>query len=170
MTVSARRRIVSTMAVLAAAIAVARPARAQALGYAIAGPAGYTGFFNSSAAGLHAAGGGEVLAGGRIGVGGEFGVLLNRGGGLWVTSVNGVFHAVPSVQGAVRGRLSPFVTGGYTRMASGEGSFDSWNVGAGADVWLKPRAGLRFEFRDHVRPDSRGDVHYWAIRAGVAFR
>jgi hypothetical protein len=158
------------MVVLAAAIAAARPVQGQALGYAIAGPAGYTGFFNSSSTAVHAAGGGEFLAGGRVGAGGEFGLFVNPGGALWVTSANGVFHFTSSVPGAVRSRLSPFVTAGYTRMASGEGSFDGWNAGAGADVWLKPRAGLRLEFRDHVRPDSRGDVHYWAFRAGIVFR
>jgi hypothetical protein len=89
---------------------------------------------------------------------------------LWVTSANGIFHFAPTVATAVRSRVSPFVTGGYTRMASGEGAFNAWNVGAGADVWLKPRAGLRLEFRDHLRPDRRGDVQYWAFRAGVVFR
>lgn len=158
------------MVVLAGMIAAARPAGAQVLGYAIAGPAGYTGFFNSSSSAVHAAGGAEILAGGRVGAGGEFGLFVNPGGGLWVTSVNGVFHFVPSVPGAVRSRLSPFVTAGYTRMTSGDGGFDGWNAGAGADVWLKPRVALRLEFRDHVRPDRRGEVHYWAFRAGVAFR
>ena len=47
MTTWARVAIVSTLAVVAAAI-TARPAGAQALGYGIAGPAGYTGFFGNS--------------------------------------------------------------------------------------------------------------------------
>jgi len=46
MTTWARAAIVSTLAVVAAAI-TARPAAAQALGYGIAGPAGYTGFFEN---------------------------------------------------------------------------------------------------------------------------
>jgi hypothetical protein len=162
--------IVSTLAVVAGAI-TAHPAGAQVLGYGIAGPAGYSGFFGSSSMPmLHAAGGGEFLAGGRVGAGGEFGLLANTDGGVFVTSANGVFHFKPSVATPIRSRISPFASGGYTRMTSGEGAFDAWNLGAGADVWLKPRVGVRLEFRDHIRPDGRGGVQYWAFRAGVVFR
>jgi hypothetical protein len=168
-----RLKSVSTMAVLAGALALAAPAAAQVtgLGYGIAGPAGYSGFFGSSGLNVHAAGGGEALAGGRVGAGGEFGLLAGPGGGLFVTSLNGVFHFAPS--SGARGpdqRVSPFVSGGYTRMFSGEGSFNGFNAGAGADIWLKPRLGIRAEVRDHIRPDSRGGVHYWAVRVGVVFR
>lgn len=95
------------MGVLAAA-----PAEAQVLGYGVAGPAGLSGFFRTSAANGHVAGGIEALAGGRVGGQGEF----------------------------------------------------------GAFGWLRPRVGLRIDFRDHVRPDSRGTVQYWTFRAGVSFR
>lgn len=165
-----RNGIVSTMVVLAAALAAARPAGAQALGYGIAGPAGYSGFFDSSSLAIHAAGGGEVLAGGRVGAGGEFGLLANSGGGLFVTSVNAVLHVRPSRPTPIRSRTSPFLTAGYTRTSSGEGGFNGWNAGIGADLWLKPRVGLRVEARDHIRPDERGSVQYWAIRVGVVFR
>jgi hypothetical protein len=167
---SARLAIVSTLVALAAVIAPGRPAAAQVLGYGIAGPAGYSGFFGSSLESVHAAGGGEVLAGGRLGGGGEFGLLGNPSGGLFIASANAVFHVVPVQPTPLRRRLSPYVSGGYTRLFSGEGSFNAWNAGIGADVWLKPRVGLRAEFRDHVRPDSRGGVHYWSVRAGVVFR
>ena len=50
------------------------------------------------------------------------------------------------------------------------GSFDAWDIGGGIDYWTKDRLGVRVEFRDHVRSDRRGDVHYWALRAGIAFR
>ncbi len=150
---------------LVGAIVVAgvRTTRAQGLGYAIAGPAGYSGFFGSSASSVHVAGGGEALVHGRAGVGGEFGILNT----LSVFSANGVLHISPSP--AKRGS-SPFVTGGYTYMGSGEGSFSAWNVAGGLDFWAKNRLGVRVEFRDHVRPDSRGAVQYWTIRAGVVFR
>ena len=98
------------------------------------------------------------------------GSLVGTGGGLFVTSVNAVLHVPQGASSAGGSRLSPYVSGGYTRMSSGEGAFDGWNVGAGTDVWLRSRVGMRVEVRDHVRPDSRGAVHYWAIRAGVAFR
>jgi hypothetical protein len=169
MTAGARIRIVSTMVVLAG-ILPPGPAAAQALGYGIAGPAGYSGFFGSSGPAIHAAGGGEVLAKGQVGGGGEFGILAGPSAGVFVASANAVVHFVPSQPTPIRRRLSPFVTAGYTRMSSGEGAFDGWNAGAGADIWLKPRVGLRIEFRDHVRSDDRGSVQYWAFRAGVVFR
>lgn len=153
--------------VLAVALAGVRTAEAQGLGYAIAGPAGFSGFFGSSTSAVHAAGGGEALVDGRAGVGGEFGVFANSSSALLVFSVNGVLHVSPT---PTKRGLSPFVTGGYTHMGSGDGSFGAWNVGAGMDLWAKDRLGFRVEFRDHVRPDSRGAVQYWTIRAGVVFR
>lgn len=153
--------------VLVIAVAGVRTLEAQALGYGIAGPAGFSGFFGSDASAVHAAGGGEALIDGRAGIGGEFGVLANSGGGLLVFSVNGVLHFSPN---SAKRRLVPFVTGGYTNMMSGEGSFGAWNVGAGADLWAKDRVGVRVEFRDHVRPDVRGAVQYWTFRAGLVFR
>jgi hypothetical protein len=103
-------------------------------------------------------------------VAGEFGLLVNSDGAMWVRSANGVYHFQPSTASPVSRRVSPFVTGGYTRFSNGEGAFNAWNFGAGADVWLKPRVGLRLDFRDHVRPDARGEVQYWTLRAGVVFR
>ena len=119
---------------------------------------------------MHAAGGGEILAWGRFGAAGEFGLLAGPDSGLFITSVNAVLHVVPSVPTPVRSRTSPFITGGYSRASSGEGAFDAWNIGAGADVWLKPRVGVRIDVRDHIRLDDRGGVHYWAVRGGVVFR
>lgn len=169
MTAWARVAIVSTLALVAGTI-TARPTGAQVLGYGIAGPAGYTGFFGNSSPALHAAGGGEIVARGRLGAAGEFGLLAGPNSGVFLTSANGVLHVVPSVATPIRSRISPFLTGGYTRISGGEGGFDAWNIGVGADVWLKPRVGVRLEFRDHIRPDRRGEVQYWAFRAGVVFR
>ena len=148
---------------LAFVMASATAAHAQALGYVIAGPAGVSGFFRSPGTSMHAAGGGEALLNGVLGVGGEAGLLANSSSVLWVLSANGVAHV-----GAAR--MSPFVTGGYTRMGGGEGGFNAWNAGAGLDFWARSRLGLRFEFRDHIRPDSRGTVHYWTVRGGLLFR
>src|SRR5262245_41316581 len=91
--------------------AAARAADAQALGYGVAGPAGYSGFFSSGAGLVHAAGGVEVLAGGRLGAGGEFGVLAGSGGGLFVSSVNGVYHGYRISDDQ---KVQPYLTGGYT--------------------------------------------------------
>ena len=138
-------------------------ARAQALGSVVAGPAGVSGFFGSSSTSLHAAGGGEFLMKGLLGAGGEAGLLANSSNVLWVVSGNGIVHL-----GAAR--VSPFVTGGYTRMGGGEGGFNAWNAGAGVDFWAASRLGLRLDFRDHIRPDNRGTVHYWTVRGGMVFR
>jgi hypothetical protein len=142
-------------------------AHAQGLGYAIAGPAGFSGFYGSAASSLHAAGGGEGLVAGRFGIGGEVGVFANRSSALLVVSANGAFHAATQFSDR---RVVPFVTAGYTHFGRGDGSFSAWNAGVGFDVWMKDRAGLRLEVRDHVRPDSRGTVQYWTVRAGVVFR
>jgi hypothetical protein len=139
----------------------------QGLGYGIGGIAGYSGFFGSRAgSAAHVAGGGELLVDGRAGAAGEFGFLLGPDA-LSITSVNGVFHAVPVRRDEP---FSPFVTAGYTHMSSGEGAFDAWNIGVGADLWTSSHRAFRLEFRDHVRPDVRGTVHYWSLRAGIAFR
>ena len=65
---------------------------------------------------------------------------------------------------------SKYTTAERERMSSGEDSFDAWNAGGGVDVWTRDRVGFRLELRDHVRPDTRGTVHYWTIRGGIAFR
>ena len=162
-------RVLSLRRVLIALVlcASARAADAQALGYAIGGPAGYTGFFSSGAGLVHGAGGAEGLFGGRAGAAGEVGILAGSGGGLWVSSIGGIFHVSP-VTGARK--VTPYVTGGYSYLASGDGSFGAWHAGGGVDVWINRHVGIRAEFRDHVRPDSRGTVQYWALRGGVVFR
>lgn len=142
-------------------------AGAQALGYAIAGPAGQYGFFGTSGLAGHGAAGGEVLIQNRVGLGGEYGIFAGEGGGMYVGSLNGVVHFAPAER--QRG-TRPFLTGGYTRLSSGDGDFNAWNVGAGVDIWARERVGVRVELRDHIRPDDRGDIHYWAIRAGVVIR
>jgi hypothetical protein len=136
-------------------------AAAQGLAYAEGGVAG---FAASGSHSFHVAGGGEAVAADRIGLGGEIGFF----GRLITVSGNATFHLTPlSSQ-----KAGAFVTGGYTRfgVGDGEGSFNTWNVGAGAHLWFSDHAGLRLELRDHVRPDSRGTRQYWSARAGVVVR
>lgn len=150
---------------LAAALAIAAvPAEAQGLAYAIGGVGGYAGWFNSGSA-YHFAGGGELLAKGIAGAGLEFGLFGNPGGAIKVLSVNGVAHLARR-----NSRTSPYVTYGYSRFSSGEGNFNAFNFGAGIDLWAGRRAGARFEFRDHLRRDSRGSVHYFSFRAGIVLK
>ena len=155
----------AALAAVTALLVTGGTARAQGVGYGVAGLAGVSGFFASLAT-LHGAGGGELLIADRAGVGGEIG-FLGTGGILFMGSANGVLHLVPNRR---EHKASPFVTAGYTRMGNNDSSFDAWNAGVGVDVWAKDRVGVRVEFRDHVRPDDRGIVHYWTIRGGIAFR
>jgi hypothetical protein len=159
-------RTLRVIGLSAALLGAAQAARAQTAVYGIAGPAGVSGFFRSSRA-VHAAGGADVLAAGPVGVSGELGAFANTSSVLWVTSVNAVV-ALASTGAAAR--AVPFVTGGYSRFSSGEESFNAWNIGGGINAWVSERVGLRADFRDHVRPDSRGTVQYWTIRAGAVLR
>ena len=138
--------------------------QAQGIVYGVAGGGGYGGWFGGGA-GFHVAGGGEVLARGVVGAGGEYGIFGNTSSVLSVMSFNGVVHL--STPGS---RTSPFLTSGYSRFSSGEGAFHAWNIGVGADFWGNEHAGVRVEFRDHVRRDTRGTVHYFSIRAGIALK
>ena len=104
----------------------AAPVAAQGVGYGVAGLAGVSGFFASLAT-LHGAGGGELLVRGRAGVGGEVG-FIGTSGVLGLGSVNGVVHLVPN---RADHKVSPFVTGGYTRMGNADGAFNAWNAGPG---------------------------------------
>jgi len=139
-------------------------AGAQGLAYAEGGLAGVAGFAESGSHSFHVAAGGEAVAAGRVGVGGEIG-LFSR---LITVSGNATFHLAPFASQ----RAGAFVTGGYTRfgVGDGEGAFNAWNVGAGAHLWFTDHAGLRLEFRDHIRPGSRGTRQYWSARAGVVVR
>jgi hypothetical protein len=139
----------------------------QGIGSAVAGPGGFSGFFGSSSSALQVAGGAEALFRGVAGVGGEFGVFLSGGDFLTALSVDGVVHVTKPRS---RSRFSPFVCVGYSAMGDGDVSFKAVNAGVGLDIWSKDRVGLRLDFRDHLRSDPRGDVHYWTIRAGIAFR
>jgi hypothetical protein len=143
-------------------------ARAQPLGYGIAGPAGVAGFFAASASELHASGGGELRAASRVGAGGEFGIF-GSSRVLFVLSLNGTVYlgSDPSSNKAV-----PFLSTGYSRFGVGDsdGPFNAWNVAGGLDYWVGRRAGVRTEFRDHIRLDTRGTVQYWSLRGGIVFR
>ena len=158
------RFVAACMVVLACG---AGRAEAQGLGYAIVGPSGVMGTSGSAGLAGHGAAGGELLIRNRIGAGGEYGIFAGEGGGLTIASLNGVVHFAPAER--ERG-TRPFVSGGYTRLSNGEGTFNAYNIGGGVDIWARERVGVRVEIRDHIRPDDRGDIHYWAIRAGIVFR
>ena len=142
----------------------AATADAQVHGYAVAGPAGASGFANTRRVTVNAAGGAEIFLAKYFAIGGE-GCFFDR---LITVSANGSLHVVSAGD-----RMSPFITAGYSKMGIGDGegpAFNEWNIGAGVDAWMGDHAGIRFELRDHIRPDRRGVTHYGAFRVGIVFR
>ena len=129
-------------------------------GYAFFAPGVAT---NGGPALMHVGGGGEALIK-RVGVGGEIGYLTpwrSMSSGLGVGSVNGSFNLKP-------GKVSPFVTGGYTLFFR-SGTANGYNFGGGVHYRLSDRTALRFEVRDNVLPDFK-DQHFVGFRIGVTFR
>ncbi|MBS1117398.1 MAG: hypothetical protein H6Q87_1782 [candidate division NC10 bacterium] len=173
-------RSFGVLAIAAWLVAVPAVALAQSGGSAPAKPVsglGY-GFFGVGAATWegesegtwHVGGGGEALFRDAFGVGAEMGYLswLEEGSdGLGVLSVNGSYHFNG---GTSARRWRPFLTGGYTLGFDGEMSENLFNVGGGVDVWMKPRVGLRLEFRDHIWSEEGDTIHFWGFRIGVTFR
>jgi hypothetical protein len=115
------------------------------------------------------AAGGDKRLGTRAGVGGDGGIFGDSRSLLIMASANGLVYLLAPES---RRRRAVFVTSGYSLLGIGygEGSFSAWNVGIGANLWSSEHAGFRAEFRDNVRPDPRGTVHYWTVRGGLAFR
>ncbi len=147
--------------------APAKPVSGLGYGFAGVGAATWDG---ESEGTWHVGGGGEALFRDAFGVGAEMGYLswLEEGSdGLGVLSVNGSYHFNG---GSSTRRWRPFLTGGYTLGFDGETSENLFNVGGGVDYWVKPRVGLRLEFRDHVWSDGGETVHFWGARVGVTFR
>jgi hypothetical protein len=130
--------------------------------YVIAGPAGVSGWLRASNT-VYAAGGGEFGIG-PVGIGGELGYWAS---GLGMGSVNGSVHPAGNASGQ---KVLPFLSAGYTVGFNFERTFNAANVGGGVNYWITNGLGLRLDFRDHIRPDQRGTLHYWSIRAGVLFR
>jgi hypothetical protein len=108
----------------------------------------------------HFGGGGEALIK-RFGVGGEIGYMSPWGSfsdGVGVFSPNASFY-MPT------GKLSPFVTGGYTLFFR-NGTANGFNYGGGINYWFKERTALRFEVRDNVVSRE----HLVGFRVGLTFR
>ena len=119
---------------------------------------------------VHFGGNGEALVYKGLGVGAEIGYLApwsSMSDGIGVFSANGSYNFFPR-----RGekKLVPFVTGGYTLFFR-SGSANGFNFGGGVNWWLKPKAGLRLEFRDQVWPGHCcNSAHFLEFRVGLAIR
>ena len=66
-------------------------------------------------------------------------------------------------------RSSPLDTRGWASATAAARLARSMPAAASI-AWIGDRAGVRFELRDHVRPDDRGLTHYWAARLGIVFK
>lgn len=144
--------------------AATAPRGPYGIGYAFAGFGAVTDGDNSEAT-LHVGGGGEAVFWDSLGVGAEIGFLgpfESIGDGVGVFSVNGSYHFLPNA-----GRkLRPFATGGYT-LGFRDGTESLFNFGGGFHYWVKPKFGIRVEFRDHVVPED--GVHFLGARVGIVW-
>ena len=133
-------------------------------GYVFAAPGGVNGVDGAGST-LHFGGGGELGLPGRLGLGGEVGVLSPGGkvlSSIGVASANAFLHFGP------KGKIDPYVTGGYSRFFR-SGTGDGGNVGFGVNLWLLRSLGLKLEFRDHVVSSGGAINHWWGGRIGLNF-
>jgi hypothetical protein len=135
-------------------------------GYLFAAPGGI--LSNGGITGtLHFGGGGEFNIYKGLGIGAEIGYLSPTramGCGIGVLSLNGLY----SFRTDRRSKVVPFVTGGYSLLFR-SGYANAFNVGGGLNYWFSDKAGLRFEFRDHISPNY-WDAHAVQARIGITFR
>ena len=90
----------------------------------------------------------------------------------WTGSGDASYHFRRS---APRGGVDPFVligVTGYFPASEGRGA-PAGNFGGGVNIWVRERAALRLEARDHVNPDNGNGwpgTHYVSFRVGLTFR
>jgi hypothetical protein len=119
--------------------------------------------------GLHFGVGGEGLVYKGLGLGAEIGYLgaaRELSQGLGIFSPDASYHFLRS---GGSGKFSPFVTGGYSRLFTGGGGANAFNIGGGLHWWFKDRIGLRLEVRDHITAPEPS-IHIIGFRIGLAFR
>ena len=132
----------------------------RGLGYAFFAP----GVASSGGDGFaHFGGGGEVRIK-RVGLGGEIGYATP-----WRSFADGIGVFSPNMSYNFRsGKVSPFVTGGYTLFFR-NGTANGANFGGGINYWFKERTALRFEVRDNFFWETDG-AHLVGFRVGLSFR
>jgi hypothetical protein len=107
----------------------------------------------------------------RFGLAGEIGALkplTNRYGiTTALASVTLTYHFMET---SSKRKLDPFIDGGFS-LVLGRGSGANIHYGGGTNYWLKPRFGLRAEFRHHLwSPEAGETVHFLGFRFGIVFR
>jgi len=153
------------------AIFVAAAHAQSSNGYFFAAPGGAT-CCGSTLTTVQLGGGGEFVLGKGVGAGAELSALDVRqslfalGGNTWlgVFSLGGYYHFIHDSSA----RFDPFVTAGYSLLFR-SGTANLFNFGGGATFWFADHAGVRLEFRDHIRTDPE-TVNYWGFRFGIALR
>jgi hypothetical protein len=161
-----RRLLIVALAVAVLTIAP-RYAESQVVGYGIFGPTVLSGGSEYLVSGT-TAGGAEFLFNGRIGVGVEAGFIGTPQSGWPVLSATGVWHLASSRHAGPK--VSPFLAAGISSIDSERSPNRSWNIGAGIDVWMRERVGLRIDYRDHFTPQADFTPRYSMLRVGVVFR
>jgi hypothetical protein len=160
-------KVVVVALALGALTIVPRDAESQVVGYGIFGPTVLSGGSEYLVSGT-TAGGAEFLINGRVGLGVEAGFIGTPMSGWPVLSATGVWHLTSNRRGGPT--VSPFVAGGISSIDSERSPNRSWNVGAGVDVWMRERIGLRIDYRDHFTPQADFTPRYSMLRVGVVFR
>jgi hypothetical protein len=131
---------------------------------------GYTYFAGSHAGSeignaMNLGGGGEGFVWKGLAVGGDAGYMFKAGrfgNGIGLASANVSYHfreVDPD------GRWAPFVTGGYTLAFRGAAA-SLVNYGGGLTYWIRPRWGVRAEFRNH----QNNGFSMPSFRFGFSFR
>jgi hypothetical protein len=96
---------------------------------------------------LQFGGGGDLALTKGFTIGGDIAYQFpfrSAGDGVGILDANVGYHFKPK-----KGKIVPFVTGGYSTMFR-EGAVHGANVGAGFTWWAADRHGLRIEVRDQI--------------------
>ncbi len=143
--------------------AAANPDGHHGQGYLFLAPGAYAAY-SEAVSTMHFGGGGEAFLYRGLAAGAEIGGFWALRGSdlLGVLSANGSYHFSRDR------KISPFLTGGYSRIW-GAGSRNMVNFGCGINWWLGERKGIRLEFRDHIYAEG-SNRQIAEFRIGFAFR
>jgi hypothetical protein len=166
-------KVILGIVVLLASCIVASAQQSGSYVYAVTGPVVVprSAFTRWDGTFIHAGGGGEARLTNRFGLGGELGVLKPVTNQYAITT--GLASVTPAYHFIARGSnrtIDPFVNGGFS-VLFGSGAGAAIHYGGGLNYWVRPRLGLRFEFRHHLwSPEAGEAVHLIGFRVGVTFR
>jgi hypothetical protein len=99
----------------------------------------------------------------RVALGGDVGGIRDGGSGV-IASGNLSLH----LRGRVESGFDPFFTGGITGARFGRETGVYGNIGGGMNYWVRPRLGVRVEFRGY--PGGEDLNSFSEFRFGISFR